>query len=54
MAAIADDLDTPTAITILDEMSRQLIDAANAGQEIESARQDLRSAASILGLQVTR
>ena len=54
MAAIADDLDTPKAIGILNEMAKSLIAAAEAGHVIEDARHTLRTAASILGLRVTR
>lgn len=54
MAAIGDDLDTPKAIGILNEMAKELIGAAEAGHVIEDARHTLRTAASILGLRVTR
>jgi len=54
MAAIADDLDTPKAIGILNEMAKRLIGAAEAGHIIEDARHTLRTSASILGLRVTR
>ncbi len=54
MEAIGDDLDTPKAIGILNEMAKNLIGAAEAGHLIEDARHTLRTAASILGLRVTR
>lgn len=54
MAAIADDLDTPKAIGILNEMAKKLVAAAEAGHQIEDARTSLRTASSILGLRVTR
>jgi L-cysteine:1D-myo-inositol 2-amino-2-deoxy-alpha-D-glucopyranoside ligase len=54
MAAIGDDLDTPKAIGILNEMAKKLVAAAEAGHQIEDARNSLRTASSILGLRVTR
>ncbi len=54
MAAVADDLSTPAAIEILREMATELVKAAERGQEIETARGQLRQAGSILGLTVTR
>jgi L-cysteine:1D-myo-inositol 2-amino-2-deoxy-alpha-D-glucopyranoside ligase len=54
MAAIGDDLDTPKAIGILNEMAKKLVAAAEAGHQIEDARTSLRTASSILGLRVTR
>lgn len=52
--AVADDLNTPTAIGILKEMGTGLVNAAERGQGIETARQQLREAGSVLGLTVTR
>jgi len=52
--AIGDDLDTPTGIQVLREMAEQLISAAEAGRDVTDAREMLRQAAGILGLQGTR
>jgi len=52
--AIGDDLDTPTGIQVLREMAEQVISAAEAGRDVTEAREMLRQAAGILGLQGTR
>jgi L-cysteine:1D-myo-inositol 2-amino-2-deoxy-alpha-D-glucopyranoside ligase len=54
LAAVGDDLNTPAASDILREMAAALVAAAERGQEIETARKQLREAGSILGLTVTR
>jgi L-cysteine:1D-myo-inositol 2-amino-2-deoxy-alpha-D-glucopyranoside ligase len=54
MAAVSDDLDTPTAIEVLAEMAQTIFHAAQAGQKTEAARLALRDAGSVLGLRVTR
>ena len=54
LAAVGDDLNTPAAIDILREMAAALVAAAERGQEIETARKQLREVGSILGLTVTR
>lgn len=54
LAEVGDDLNTPAAIETLREMATAVIDAAERGQEIETARKQLREAGSILGLTVTR
>lgn len=54
MAAVADDLNTPAAIGILREMATELVNAADRGEEIETARRQLREVGSIFGLTVTR
>lgn len=54
LSAVADDLNTPVAIGFLREMGSELVNAAERGQAIETARKQLREAGSILGLTVTR
>ena len=53
-AAIANDLDTPTAVTTLGEMAATIVEAAEHGADITAAQAALRSAGSLLGLHVTR
>jgi L-cysteine:1D-myo-inositol 2-amino-2-deoxy-alpha-D-glucopyranoside ligase len=53
-AALQDDLNTPAAITVLDRMASEVIEAAVDGKSVGTAQEQLRTAASMLGLQGTR
>ncbi|MDI3339261.1 MAG: cysteine--tRNA ligase [Sphaerobacter sp.] len=52
--AIADDIDTPAAISVLRDLATRIVAAAEAGQDVSEAREMLRQAAGVLGLQGTR
>jgi L-cysteine:1D-myo-inositol 2-amino-2-deoxy-alpha-D-glucopyranoside ligase len=52
--ALKDDLNTPAAVTILGRMASEVIEAAVAGHSVGKAQEQLRTAASILGIQGTR
>jgi L-cysteine:1D-myo-inositol 2-amino-2-deoxy-alpha-D-glucopyranoside ligase len=51
-AAMDDDLDTATALFALEQLSRELLLAADEGKEIEPAQAVLRDLASIMGLRL--
>jgi L-cysteine:1D-myo-inositol 2-amino-2-deoxy-alpha-D-glucopyranoside ligase len=50
VAAMEDDLDTPSAITQLDRLADSILDAADEGRAVESAQATLRSMTRVLGL----
>lgn len=49
-AALDDDLDTPTAQTVLSQLAGQIEEAAQAGQDVTVAQRTLRDAAKVFGL----
>jgi len=53
-AAMDDDLDTPTAVNILDQMADTILAAAENGQDIESAQVSFRLRCGILGLRLDK
>jgi L-cysteine:1D-myo-inositol 2-amino-2-deoxy-alpha-D-glucopyranoside ligase len=53
-AALKDDLNTATAITVLEKMASEVIEAAVDGKSVGTAQEQLRVAASMFGLQGTR
>jgi len=54
LQALQHDLDTPRAITTLDEFAQAILDASAAGRDIREAQQALRELGTVLGLTVTR
>lgn len=48
--AMDDDLDTATAVTVLDEFATQIVRVARSGREVSRAQQALREMASVFGL----
>jgi L-cysteine:1D-myo-inositol 2-amino-2-deoxy-alpha-D-glucopyranoside ligase len=50
--ALDDDLDTPRAIGYLAELADEILAAADAGRDLQSARDLLRSLSSVLGLRL--
>jgi L-cysteine:1D-myo-inositol 2-amino-2-deoxy-alpha-D-glucopyranoside ligase len=52
--ALKDDLNTPAAVTVLGRMASEVIEAAVAGHSVRKAQEQLRTAASMFGLQGTR
>jgi L-cysteine:1D-myo-inositol 2-amino-2-deoxy-alpha-D-glucopyranoside ligase len=52
--ALKDDLNTPAGVTVLGRMASEVIEAAVAGHSVGKAQEQLRTAASMFGLQGTR
>jgi L-cysteine:1D-myo-inositol 2-amino-2-deoxy-alpha-D-glucopyranoside ligase len=52
--ALKDDLNTPAAVTVLGRMASEVIEAAVAGHSVGQAQEQLRTAASMFGMQGTR
>jgi L-cysteine:1D-myo-inositol 2-amino-2-deoxy-alpha-D-glucopyranoside ligase len=52
--ALKDDLNTPAALIVLGRMASEVIEAAVAGHSVGKAQEQLRTAASMFGLQGTR
>jgi L-cysteine:1D-myo-inositol 2-amino-2-deoxy-alpha-D-glucopyranoside ligase len=50
MQALADDLDTPTAVQILTSFAEEILHAARTGQAVQAAQKTLRSMGHIFGL----
>ena len=52
MQAMADDLDTATALKILSSLAAEIRDAAQAGQGVQAAQETLRTMGRIFGLRL--
>lgn len=50
--ALADDLDTPTAVAVLSRLAETILDAAHSGQKVTAAQDALRELGRVLGLQL--
>jgi cysteinyl-tRNA synthetase len=50
MHALAHDLDTPTALTILSNLAADIAEGARAGRDVQAAQAALRRMSRILGL----
>jgi L-cysteine:1D-myo-inositol 2-amino-2-deoxy-alpha-D-glucopyranoside ligase len=51
-AAMDNDLDAPSAIAHLEDLTTAILDAADEGRDIQSAQEALRSMSSVFGLQL--
>jgi len=52
--AMADDLDTPSALTHVERLADRILDAARAGRRVEPAQASLRRLSSVFGLRLDR
>jgi len=50
--AMDDDLDTPSALSHLEKLAEGALDAAHAGQELQTTQETLRSMAGVFGLRL--
>ncbi len=50
--ALDDDLDSPRAVGILDELAVEVLLAARSGQNVQSAQQQIRSMSAVFGLRL--
>jgi len=50
--ALANDLDTPTAITMLGQLASDILAAQNAGRDVKTAQQALRQMSRVFGLRL--
>jgi L-cysteine:1D-myo-inositol 2-amino-2-deoxy-alpha-D-glucopyranoside ligase len=51
-AAIDDDLDTPTALTVLRQLADDILETADAGQDVATAQETLRKLGTVFGLRL--
>lgn len=52
LAALEDDLDTPRAVAVLDELGEAIVSARSAGSSIAESQSELRELAELLGVQL--
>ena len=54
IAAMDDDLDTPAALAVLDDLADEIIAGASAGKEVRASQLALRKIGDVLGLRLDR